>query len=128
VRTELRPFESVFNGESNFVPRAILDLRRGAVPIVANLLKTQAVGGEDGLDEFEAVPMVLVDHKRREHRFALWRHKATPPGQVAIRMPLEDEFERTLAAILTVMEVPAAALIWSDVPAPQPARLRRAAR
>jgi hypothetical protein len=109
------PVDQVFNGTANFVPRAILDLGRADIPDVRLLLQN-AITGVDNLDQFVAVPLVLVmDNGRRRH-FALWRHQNNPPQQVAIQLPLGEEFQDALAGILTVWKVPAAALIWLDGP------------
>lgn len=115
---EVRPFEKVFDGTANFVPRAVLDLNRADVPMVRQLLQSSATHDEDGLDEFDAVPLVLETDDGQWRRFALWRHKHTPAGQVAIQLPLNEEFRDALAGIMAVMQIPAAALIWLDQPIP----------
>lgn len=117
MRIEVRSFEDVFDGSASFVPRAILDLSRAQVPEVAGLMQSQsAVRGEDGLDEFLAVPLVFIPDRGRQRRFALWRHAHNPPDQVAIQLPLNEEFQEALAGIMTAMHIPAAALVWLDQP------------
>jgi uncharacterized protein len=61
-------------------------------------------------------PLVLVTDNGRRRRFALWRHEHNPPEQVAIQLPLDEELQDALAGILTVWNVPAAALVWLDRP------------
>ena len=109
-------FDAVFDGKVNFVARAILDLNRANVPKVRHLMLNRAIHGEDGLDEYDAVPMVLHTDDGHARRFALWRHAHNPEGQVAIQLPLEEEFQDTLMGIFQVMRIPAAAIVWLDAP------------
>lgn len=121
MRIDVRSFEDVFDGSASFVPRAVLDLGRAKVPEVDRLMRQSAVHGEDGLDEFLAVPLVFVPDYGKQRRFALWRHAHNPPMQVAIQLPLNEEFQDALAGIMTAMHIPAAALVWLDQPiAPSP--------
>ncbi|MGD0106442.1 MAG: hypothetical protein ABSC06_20740 [Rhodopila sp.] len=109
------PVGTVFDGTANFVSRAILDLGRADVPDV-RLLVSNAISGFDNLDDFIAVPLELVMDNGRRRRFALWRHEHNPSAQVAIQLPLDEEFQEALAGIMTVWNVPAAALVWLDGP------------
>jgi hypothetical protein len=109
------PVNLVFDGAATFVSRAIIDLGRADVPEVRLLLRN-AISGVDNLDDFTAVPLELVMDNGQRRRFALWRHEHNPPAQVAIQLPLDEEFQDALAGILTVWKVPAAALIWLDGP------------
>jgi hypothetical protein len=115
---DVPPFDAVFDGTVNFVPRAVLDLTRADVPRVRELMQNRATHGEDGLDAFDAVPLVLTTDDGKQRRFALWRHENTPRGQVAIQLPVDEEFQDALARIMTAMQIPAAALIWLDRPIP----------
>jgi hypothetical protein len=109
------PANLVFDRTANFVSRAILDLGLADVPDVRLLLKNSKFGF-DNLDAFTAVPLELVMDNGRRRRFALWRHEHNPRAQVAIQLPLDEEFQEALAGILTVWGVPAAALVWLDGP------------
>lgn len=126
MRVDVKPFDAVFDGTINFVPRAVIDL--GRAPELQDLMLNQAVRGEDGLDRFDAVPLVLTADDGRRHRYALWRYKHSPPGQVAIQLPLDDEFQEALAGIMTAMKIPAAAVVWLDrpiAPGSTPARRKK---
>lgn len=107
-------FDAVFDGKVNFVPRAILDISRDDVPKVRDLMSKHAIHGEDGLDEYDAVPMVLHTDDGHTRRFALWRHAHNPKGHVAIQLPLGQDFQDTLMGILQAMRIPAAAIVWLD--------------
>ena len=107
-------FDAVFDGTANFVPRAILDISRVDVPNVRDLMSKRAIHGEDGLDEYDAVPMILHTDDGHTRRFALWRHTHNPAGQVAIQLPLGEDFQDTLMEILQAMRIPAAAILWLD--------------
>jgi hypothetical protein len=108
-------FDMVFDGQSNFVPRAILDLNRVDVPEVRDLMR-HAEHGEDGLDHYDTVPMILHMDCGDTRRFALWRHAHNPAGHVAIKLPLDEEFQDALKEIMQIMQIPASALVWLDQP------------
>ena len=116
MRVDVRPFDRVFDGTANFVARAVLDLDRAPVPLVDQMMRDDATEGEDGLDTFWAVPLVLTTDAGEERRFALWHHRHNPPAQVAIHLPLGEEFQDALAGIMTTLQIPAAALVWLDQP------------
>lgn len=116
MKVDVRSFEDVFDGKANFIPRAVLDLNRADVPMVEQLMRRRATTDVDGLDDFRAVPLVLITDSGQERRFALWQHAHNPAKHIAIQLPLGEEFQDALAGIMTVMEIPAAALVWLDQP------------
>jgi len=107
-------FDAVFDGTANFVPRAILDISRVDVPNIRDLMSKRAIHGEDGLDKYDAVPMILHTDDGHMRRFALWRHAHNPAGQVAIQLPLGEDYRDTLLGIMQAMRIPAAAIVWLD--------------
>jgi hypothetical protein len=114
MTVSVEPFEAVFDGSANFVPRAVVDLARGDTCVLRGLLQEQGVHGEDGLDAFTAVPMTVKLRNGRQHRFALWRHDGNPESQVALHFPLDDEYRHVLAEVMAALSVPAEALVWLD--------------
>ena len=116
MNVEGRPFANVLDGVDNFVPRAIVDIALAEVP--RGLMLQYGEKGQDGLDDFEVAPLALVMDDGSTRRFALWRHQGNPKHQIAIHLPLREEFQLVLTDIMTAMDVPAAAIVWMDQPAP----------
>lgn len=107
-------FDAVFDGTANFVPRAILDLDSADMPGVRALLQNHTVRGEDGLDDYDAVPMILHMDEGTIQRFALWRHAHNPKGHIAIQLPIGDDFGTILEVIFRALRIPTAAIVWRD--------------
>ena len=101
-------FADVFNGKLNYGPQAIVNVPLAAV-VQRFDLKVET--GEDGLDRFEAVPMVLIG-KGGHIPFALWRHAHNPPDTFAIHMPIYVDNRRPLALILRALGLPKEAVLW----------------
>lgn len=116
-------FDEVFDGRSNYVPFAIV---KASLADVARHVGASIVEGEDGLDHFAAVPLVL-NSSNGPVRLALWRHDGNPPGTFGIHMALDEtNIADRVNAVIEALDVKPAQVSWrgwDDGPEAGPSRV-----
>lgn len=119
-------FEDVFDGKSNYNAALIV---RASLVDVAYRLGATIVEGEDGLDRFCAVPLVL-DNPDGQLKFALWRHDGNPQGTFSIHTASDAHFAYlSLAIVLEALNIQSDAIIWrAEAATPQDDGSQAAAR
>ena len=103
-------FDRVFTGQSNFAPKAIIQC---SMADLARRFRYIIYEGEDGLDRYSAIPMVLqIDHND-EFDFALWRHEGNPENTFSINASIYENMDPSfLALILRQLDISENHVIW----------------
>ena len=103
-------FEDVYDGSANFAPAAVIGL---PLHDVVSRWRFQVSEGDDGLDKFTAVLLVLELRDGRTAKFALWHHHGNPEGTFAIHLALPQVGEPGLVSlILDDLGIPEQAVSW----------------
>lgn len=103
-------FDRVFTGQANFAPKAIV---QRSLADLASRFHYTICEGEDGLDRYSAIPMMLQMDANEGFDFALWRHDGNPENTFSINASIYETMEpRVLALILHQLNISESHVIW----------------
>jgi hypothetical protein len=112
MSVEQAAFDEVFNGAISYVPKVIV---RGSLEDVAARMGFQVEQGEDGLDGFVAVPLVLKVAGVAAVPFALWRHEGNPVNSFALHFRMtQGDVGSLVDEILLALRIKENAVVWRD--------------
>lgn len=103
-------FDREFSSQSNFAPKVIVQC---SMADLASRFHYTIYEGEDGLDRYSVIPMVLQDDYNEEFDFAMWRHDGTPENTFSINASIYEKMHpKFLALILQRFAIPDSQVIW----------------